>query len=199
MSFRRRPTRRPLALVAAAALLVAGGAVGGVPAGAQAPACAGVVVDATVSAPSVPGGAWSVVDACVPVDAVYEAELLGYRLVGGMGVASYQDGHVGRVAFLTAKVGDSESLTLIGVEDHAAGRITWAFAEGGYAESAGVRTVGGAAEAATIVADQAPGPVESAQVQLELTGSGTDLATASGPVADELRRVLDAAAAALTD
>lgn len=146
-----------------------------------------------------PGGSWSVADACVPTEAVYEAELLGYRLVGGMGVATYVDGHVGRVAFLTAKVGESESLTLIGVEDHGAGRITWAFAEGTYAESGEVRTVGGPAEAATLVVDQEPGPIESAQVQLELTGSGTDLATASGPVADELRRVLDAAAAALTD
>ena len=70
-------------MLAAAALL----AVLLVPAaGAQEPSpapqeCA-VVVAATVSAPSVPGGSWSTTDTCVAPETVYETDVLGYRLIG---------------------------------------------------------------------------------------------------------------------
>ena len=103
----RRVVSRTSRLVAAAVGVIAlVGAGGIVSVGAQEPvppACAGVTVDATVGAPSVPGGSWSALDACVPLEAVYEAEVLGYQLVGGLGVATYTDGHLGRVAFVTAK------------------------------------------------------------------------------------------------
>lgn len=182
-------------MVAAAATGTAGSA------GAQEPtpaACAGVTVDATVDAPSVPGGAWSAVDACVPLEAVYEAQVLGYQLVGGLGVATYTDGHVGRIAFVTAKVAEDRSLTLVGVEDNATGVVTWAYADGTFAQTGTTRTVGGAANAATIPAGAAPGPVEAGQVQLTIDGTGTDLATAQGPVADQIRGFLDQAVAALS-
>lgn len=195
----RRRARRVAGALVAVTLLGVGVAV---PVSAQepaAPACAGMAVDATVSAASVPGGSWSVVDTCVPPEAVYEAELLGYRLVGGLGVATYTDGHVGRVAFLTAKVAEDRSLTLVGVEDAATGVVTWAYADGTYAQTGAVRSVGGAANAASVPAGAEPGPVEAAQVQLTLEGTGTDLATAQGPVADQLRGFLDQAAAALRD
>jgi hypothetical protein len=195
---RRRPRRVVAAALAVAALAVTGTAGS---AGAQepaAPACAGVTLDATVSAPSVPGGGWSAVDACVPLEAVYEATVLGYQLVGGLGVATYTDGHVGRVAFVTAKVAEDRALTLVGVEDQATGVVTWAYADGTFAQDGATRTVGGAANAATIPSGGAPGPVESAQVQLTIDGTGTDLATAQGPVADQIRGFLDQAAAALS-
>ena len=198
----RRVVRRTSRLVAAAVGVIAMvGAGGVVSVGAQEPvppACAGVTVDATVGAPSVPGGSWSALDACVPLEAVYEAEVLGYQLVGGLGVATYTDGHLGRVAFVTAKVAPDRSLTLVGVEDAATGVVTWAYADGTYAQSGATRTVGGAANASTIPSGGAPGPVEAGQVQLTIDGTGTDLATAEGPVADQIRGFLDQAVVALT-
>lgn len=200
---RTRRTVAPLAaaaLVAALALLGAGGSVAGAqePTPAPVPACAGVVVDATVAAASVPGGAWSVADTCVPPEAVYETDFLGYRLVGGLGVATYTDGHLGRIAFLTARVAPDRALTLVGVEDQATGQVTWAYADGPAGDTAGVRATGGPANAATIPAGGVAGPVESAEVQLSIEGAGTDLATATGTVPDQLRAFLDQAAAALT-
>ena len=162
------------------------------------PACAGVTVDVTVDAASVPGGSWSALDTCVGPEAVYEAEVLGYQLVGGLGVATYTDGHLGRVAFVTAKVAADRSLTLVGVEDAATGVVTWAYADGTYAQTGATRSVGGAANASTIPAGGAPGPVEAGQVQLSIDGTGTDLATAEGPVAEQIRGFLDQAVVALS-
>lgn len=167
-------------------------------AAAQTPACAGVVVAATVRAPSVPDGSWSTLDTCVPPEAVYEANVLGVGLIGGMGVAAYTDGHLGRVAFLSAQIGGDRALTLIGVEDAATGVVTWAYAEGSVERVGAERTMGGAANAATVPAGEAPGPVEPAEVELSITGTGTDLATAQGAVADEIRDLLDQAIEALT-
>lgn len=196
---RQRSPRVRNALLVGAALAIVGLGLAG-PVGAQEPVpapCAGVLVDADVAAASVPGGRWTVEDSCVPLDAVYEAELLGYRLVGGLGVATYTDGHVGRVAFLTARVAEDRSLTLVGVEDAATGAVTWAYADGSYSQVGATRTVGGAADASTVPMGAAPGAVEPAQLQLTLDGTGTDLATAQGPVADQLRTLLDQAAVAL--
>lgn len=168
-------------------------------AGAQAPACVGVEVTATVAAPSIPSGSWTTEATCVPPDAVYETEVLGYRLIGGMGVARYTDGHVGHVAFLSAKIEAGRTLSLVGVEDVATGQVTWAYGDGGLVEQAGLRQMDGQGEAATVAAPDAPaGPAEPAQVQLSISGTGTDLATAQGVVPDQLRVMLDQAVAALT-
>lgn len=187
-------------MLAAAALL----AVLLVPAaGAQEPSpapqeCA-MVVTATVSAPSVPGGSWSTTDTCITPETVYETDVLGYRLIGGLAVATYADGHQGRVAFLSAKVAPDRSLSLVGVEDAATGAVTWSYADGGYTEADGSRTAGGAGEAVTVAAEGAePGEVEASTLELRMQGAGTDLATAEGPVADQLRVWLDQAVAALT-
>jgi hypothetical protein len=158
-----------------------------------------VVVTATVAAPSVPGGSWSTGETCVAPETVYETEVLGYRLIGGLAVATYTDGHEGRIAFLSAKVGADRSLSLVGVEDAATGAVTWSYADGSYVEGAGVRTAGGAGEAVTVAAaGEEPGPVEASSAELSIAGSGTDLATAQGPVPDQLRAWLDQAVAALT-
>jgi hypothetical protein len=192
----RRPRRFLAALVVP---LVAVGVVVVPSAGAQVPECIGVEVTATVAAPAIPSGSWTTEATCVPPDAVYETEVLGYRLIGGMGVARYTDGHMGHVAFLSAKVEPGRSLSLVGVEDAATGQVTWAYGDGTLAEQPGLRQMDGQGEAATIAAPDAPaGPAEPAQVQLSISGSGTDLATAQGVVPDQLRVMIDQAVAALT-
>lgn len=162
-------------------------------------ACSGVIVDAAMSTDSIPGGEWVVEDACIPAEAAYETEVLGYRLAGGLGVAAYADGHLGRIAFLTARVAPDRSLTFLGVEDVATGAITWAYADGAYGDHGGVRTGGGAANAVTVVGSNPPGMVEPAHLELSLTGSGTDLADAQGPVADQVRALLDQALDSLAE
>ena len=61
-----------------------------------------------------------------------------------------------------------------------------------------MRTTAGEGQAATIPDGAEPGPVEPAQVELSIDGTGTDLATAEGPVADQIRAFLDQAVAALS-
>jgi len=199
---RDMPARRPPGrLIAAAVAVLAAASWGAAPVDAQEPvqaACPGVVVDATVIAGTIPGGSWTALDTCVPPEAVYEAEVLGYRLVGGMGIGRYTDGHLGRVAFVTAEVAENRSLTLVGVEDQATGVVTWAYSDGGFARAGSLRTTGGEAQASTIPEDADPGPVEPARVELSVEGTGTDLATAEGPVADQIRVFLDQAVAALS-
>lgn len=190
--------RRRLLTSAAAAVAVL--AAVAAPAGAsEAPSCSGVVLDASMSAGSIPGGGWSVTDACVPAEAVYETDVLGYRLVGGMGAATYADGHLGRIAFLTARVSPDRSLTLLGLEDVATGTVSWAYSDGAYSNTDDTRVGGGAANAATIVGSDAPGPVEAAYLELAISGSGTDLASAQGPIADQVRELLDQAIDALAE
>lgn len=138
-------------------------------------------------------------DSCVPAEAVYETDVLGYRLVGGMGAATYTDGHLGRVAFLTARVAPDRSLTLLGLEDVATGAVTWAYSDGSFSTSEDTRVGGGAANATTVTGAQAPGPVEAAHLELAISGSGTDLASAQGPIADQVRELLDQALDALTE
>jgi len=193
--------RRRGRLIAAVVAVLAAVSWGAAPVAAQEPlpaACPGVVVDATVTAGTIPGGSWTVLDTCVPPEAVYEAGVLGYRLVGGIGIGTYTDGHAGRVAFVSAEVAENRSLTLVGVEDQATGVVTWAYSDGGFASVGAMRTTGGDAQAATIPEGADPGPVEPAQVELSIDGTGTDLATAEGPVADQIREFLDQAVAALS-
>jgi hypothetical protein len=191
-----RGTRFAVALVATAALSVATlSSVAATP-GQAPPACDGVTVSARVAATSLPGGAWSVTDVCVPSDAVYEAGVLGYRVVGGLGVARYDDGHLGRIAFATAHVGSDRALTLVGVEDVATGSVTWAFADGDHEQTDLARVVGGEGVAAPN--STTPVPTEPATVELAITGTGTDLATAQGEVPDLLREFLDEATRSLS-
>lgn len=195
----RMPGRPRRFLAALVVPVVAVCAVAVPSAGAQQPSCPGVVVDATVSAPSIPTGSWTTEATCVPPEAVYEVEVLGYRLVGGMGVARYTDGHTGHVAFLSATVEAGRSLSLVGVEDAATGQVTWAYGDGGLVEQPGLRQTDGQGEAATIATPGAPaGPAEPAQVQLSIDGTATDLASAQGAVPDQLRVLVDQAVTALT-
>ncbi len=163
------------------------------------------MVSASVVSEVVPGGAWSVTDACVEPIAAYEVNVLGYRLVGGLGAAIYDEGHRGRVAFATVAISPDRSLSLVGLEDVDTGTVVWAYADAGYADDGTSRTAGGAATAVSVVGppEGAPTPAVSdpvpAEATISLTGNGTDLATAEGPIADELRSIVDEAVAALTD
>ena len=114
-------------------------------------------------------------------------------------MGSYTDGHVGRIAFLSIEVAPDRSLTLIGVEDQATGAVTWAYCEGGFARVGSMRTTAGEGQAATVPEPElSPARSEPAQVELSIDGTGTDLATAEGPVADQIRAFLDQAVAALS-
>lgn len=189
-SFFGRSGRRAAAavLVAASLTVIAapGRSVGA--ATAQADLCHGAVVSSQVSAASLPGGAYSVTDACIPQDAFYETGLAGYRLQLGMGLADYDDGHSGRIAFAALTAPDGQAFSLVGVEDPALELVRWALAGGTHSQgSQGTSLVG---EGPT----DAPGTVEeTARVELTVDGTGTDLMTASGEVPEMLRDiVLDA-------
>lgn len=169
-----------------------------VPAPPPDPSCEGVVLDVALEAPDLPQGRRSAAGVCVPPDAAYETAVLGYRLVGALGVAGFDDGTIGRVAVLSVHLAPDRAATLLGVEDSATGRVTWAYAEGGQSAEGDARTVGGPAETVSLVAGQPQGPVTQGSLQVTVTGRGTDLATAQGPVPDQIRAALDEAVAALT-
>ena len=211
---RIRRSVRSRAAVAAVGVLAATGAVGAPVSAAPlspgqdpspAVACGGVVVSASIASEVVPGGAWSVTDACVEPGAAYEVNVFGYRLVGGLGAAVYDEGHRGRVAFATVAISPDRSLSLVGLEDVDTGTVVWAYADAGYAEDVTSRTSGGAATAVSVVGppEGAATPAVSepvpAEATISLRGDGTDLATAEGPIADELRSIVDEAVGALTD
>jgi hypothetical protein len=190
-----RTARSAVALLAIAALTV-GLSVLTFSSVAAAPAqshddCQGVTVSARVAASSLPGGAWSVTQVCVPPDAVYETGVLGYSVVGGLGVARYDDGHLGRIAFATAHVGPDRALTLVGVEDVATDSVLWAFTDGSHTQTEVDRVLSGEGVAAPN--STTPVPTEPATIELSITGSGTELATAEGEVPELLREFLDEA------
>lgn len=117
---------------------------GGVPAGAQttpppAGACTGDLVTATINASSLPTGGWSVTDACVSARDFFTGsyeDRIPFAL--GISVVTYDDGHTGRLAFLSLQLSADTSLTVIGMEDPATNSFRFA----GSAERATVSTSG---------------------------------------------------------
>jgi len=188
-----RSRRRPTVLLAAlVALLV----VAAMPASAGAQQCAGVMVSSRMEVSSLPGGSWTARDVCVAPEHVYEVDVLGYHLVAGMGVAAFDEGHLGRLAFAELTVGPGESWTLVGMEDHGVDHVTWTLAEGRNEVEGGIRRSGG--EGISITPTAEVETEEPGWVTLEHTGDPTDLRTAEGPIPDELRRLLDEAVGHLT-
>lgn len=186
--------RSRLFAVAAVVATVATLAVGTPAASAQ--SCTGVTVSARMTAGSLPGGTWAARDVCVAPEHVYEADVLGYRLVAGMDVATYDGGHVGRLAFAELTVAPGESWVLVGMEDHAADHVTWTLVEGSHENVGDLRRSGGEGRSVTPTAEVVG--EEPGDVTLEYRGTPTDLRTAEGPIADELRRLLDEAIEHLT-
>lgn len=188
-----RPRRRPTALIAAIATLLA---VLVAPSAAGAQGCAGVTVSSRMEVASLPGGSWTARDVCVAPEHVYEVDVLGYHLVAGMGVATYDEGHPGRLAFAELTVGPGESWTLVGMEDHDVDHVTWTLAEGRHEVEGEIRRSGG--EGVSITPTAEVEAEEPGWVTLEYAGDPTDLRTAEGPIPDELRRLLDEAVEHLT-
>lgn len=159
---------------------------GGAPAAAV--PCGSASVSLRVEASSLRDGAGDVGDACIPPGAFYEVRFGGYRLA--LGLALRGDGTEGRVAFgvLTTPVGLAAAL--VGIEDVEASGVRWAYAEGRH-ETVDP-ALGFSGEGMTDL------PGESARVSLELHGTGQDLLTADGEVAEQLRAMLFVAIAELT-
>jgi hypothetical protein len=158
--------RRNLLTVAVSAVLatvLAATMVGAGPAGAQTgAACTTDRVSATINAPSLPGGGWSVTDACVDARSYFVGTYLDkYPYAIGIAPVTYDDGHVGRLAFLSIRLTATNSVTVIGMEDPATRQLRFA----GSVEDS---TVG---PAGATVAGQAISfpPLEMATVRLDFT------------------------------
>lgn len=70
------------------------------------------------------------------------------------GAATYADGHLGRIAFLTARVSPDRSLTCSASRTWPR-HVSWAYSDGAYSNADDTRVGGGAANAATIVGSDA--------------------------------------------
>ena len=174
-------------LLALAGALVPGGASASEPTGSAAASCAGARIDLSLSSPSLPGGAWSVDDGCLPAGAHFEVELAGYRLVLALGEVEYDQGHRGRLVLAALSLPGGGAASLVGVEDAVTGLVRWAYAEGTQSAAAGATTWRGDG---LTDADDA-----SAHLEVSVRGRGADLMTAPGPVAEVVRSlVLDAVA-----
>ncbi|CAN5505911.1 hypothetical protein BH10ACT3_BH10ACT3_01570 [soil metagenome] len=124
-------------------------------------------VSTAVTSESLPGGTWSVTDGCLPTESFFEYSDGDIRAQVGLSSVTYDDGHVGRVAAGMLTLGGGTGLAIVGVEDEATGRIKWSAVLGDYNDDGSVRTVGG--DGVTLF------PTESAQIQLSMSGTGTDV------------------------
>lgn len=164
----------------------AGSAADGQAGGAAGP-CPSGSVSVQVDAASLADGGGDVPGSCIPPGAFYEVRLTGHRLVLGMALRG--DGVEGRVAFAVLTTPGELAASLVGIEDAAAGTVRWAYAEGRH--STGPYATEFAGDGVTDLPD------EAAHVDVTVHGSGVDLMTARGEVADELRAVLHEALAHL--
>lgn len=143
--------------------------------------CAGTAT-VEVAAPSLQGAGGSV---CMPAGAFYEVRVAGWELLIGLGVRS--DSPADRIGFAQLTSPHGAAAALVGLEDSAAQVVRFAYAEGS-------RSADGpfSADGITDLAD------ETAHLSLSVTGTPADLLTAPGPVAAELRDLLQTALAELT-
>jgi hypothetical protein len=131
------------------------------PAGAQ--GCAGDRVSAAMSAASAQGATWSVTDACVDARDYFTGEVEGHVFAIGISTVTYDDGHVGRLAFLSLRIDASQAVTVVGMEDPATSQLHFA----GTVRQAAIGTTG-----ATVSGDGiAFPPLEAATVSLDFTDS----------------------------
>ncbi|HMX08789.1 MAG TPA: hypothetical protein PKA87_14740, partial [Microthrixaceae bacterium] len=109
--------RRHLSTLAIAltAVTVAVGVLPATSAGAQ--GCAGDRVTASMSSSSVSGPAWSVTGACVDARDYFVGEAQGHAFAIGISTVTYDDGHVGRLAFLSVRVDAAQAVSVLAMED----------------------------------------------------------------------------------
>lgn len=151
--------------------LVAGAGVAATAAGAQEPTttttsppsgvpCDGDRVTAAINTQSLPNGGWSVTDACVSARDYFVGSYEDrYPFAIGMSVVPYDDGHTGRLAFLSVQLTKDSTLTVIGMEDPATGNLRFA----GSVESASITTGGASVSGQGLAAP----PLELATVRLD--------------------------------
>ena len=151
--------------------LVAGAGVVATSAGAQEPTttsttppagapCDGDRVTAAINTQSLPNGGWSVTDACVSARDYFVGSYEDrYPFAIGMSVVPYDDGHTGRLAFLSVQLAKDSTLTVIGMEDPATGNLRFA----GSVASASVTTQGASVSGQGLAAP----PLELATVRLD--------------------------------
>lgn len=147
-----------LALAGTAALLAAASVVAA-PAGAQ--ACTGDLVTASMSSTTASGPAWSVTDACVDARDYFTGDVEGHAFAIGISTVTYDDGHVGRLAFLSVRIDAAQVVTVIGMEDPGSARLRFA----GTVRQAAIGTTGASASGAGIGFP----PLEATDVVLDFT------------------------------
>ncbi|UDY35449.1 hypothetical protein [Dermatobacter hominis] len=155
--------RRPATtlLLALSTLALVAGVSLAAPAGAQ--GCSGDLVSASMSATSATGPTWSVTDACVDARDYFTGEVEGHQFAIGISTVTYDDGHVGRLAFLSVRVDAAQAVTVVGMEDPATSQLHFA----GTVRQAAIGTTG-----ATVSGDGiAFPPLEAATVRLDFTDS----------------------------
>lgn len=154
------------------------------PAGAQ--GCGGDLVSASMSAESASGPTWSVTSACVDARDYFTGEVEGHQFAIGISTVTYDDGHVGRLAFLSVRVDATEAVTVVGMEDPASGQLHFA----GTVRQAAIGTTG-----ATVSGDGvAFPPLEAATVSLDFTDAAApwpDWATTTTTTPDGATTVPD--------
>lgn len=166
MGARRSSARVGLAAVVTAVLALGiGSAVAPI---ASAQDCPGRVTTSLAS-DELPGGEWSVSNACLPTDTFYEYNDGPIRAQAALTTVTYDDGHVGRVAVGMLTLGDGIGLSVVGVEDSATGLVKWSAVLGDYVRDGATTTVGGAG--VTLF------PTAPATLDVSLTGTGTDILT----------------------
>ncbi len=141
-----------LALLAAASVVAA-------PAGAQ--ACTGDTVTASMSSAAASGPAWSVTDACVDARDYFTGDVEGHAFAIGISTVTYDDGHVGRLAFLSVRIDETQVVTVIGMEDPGSARLRFA----GTVRQAAIGTTGASASGAGIGFP----PLDATDVVLDFT------------------------------
>lgn len=168
-----------LALAITAVAVVAGLSVAA-PAGAQ--GCTGDTVTASMSSATVNGPGWSVTNACTDARDFFTGEVQGHAFAIGISVVTYDDGHTGRLAFLSVRADAAQAVTVIGMEDPRSGKLHFA----GTVRQAAVGATGATVSGAGIGFP----PLESATVKLDFsdtsapwpdwaTGAGTTTTTTS--------------------
>jgi len=155
-------------LVVAAAVLL-GGELGFAPVVAS-QTCAGSV-SASVSAASLPGGSWEVVDGCLTSDAFFEYSNTEGRAQVAVALVTYADGHAGRVAVGMLVTAGGAALSIVGVEDSATGLVKWSAVLGTAQQIGDQTSVSGTGFMVF--------PAETAQLTAMIKGTGTNIATLS--------------------
>lgn len=153
---RRHFTSLALAVTAVA---VAAGLSVAAPAGAQ--GCTGDTVTAAMSSASVSGPAWSVTNACADARDYFTGQVQGHAFAIGISVVTYDDGHTGRLAFLSVRADAAQTVTVIGMEDPRTGKLHFA----GTVRQAAVGATGATVSGSGIGFP----PVEAATVKLDFS------------------------------